>query len=1060
MCGIFGLITKQSNDNKMQELVHSKNTKILEHMKHRGSDSDGMFSDPKCYLLCSRLNMCDTDMDISLPFCCGDIVVVYDGVIFNYNELREQLINEGKYFRTMSEVEVIVKCYETYGSEFVERLIGQFSICIYDLKRREVYIYRDRLGVKPLFYYESVNYFIFSSSINAIRECFENNLSIRQASISSYLSFNNVIDENTFHDGIKKLAPSSYVLIHKNIATKFNYWNLSQDNVNTSPDIYDSINRLDEKLLTVIKRNLPNEDNINIFLSGGLDSSTIVAYINKLFDIDSSLTKKIHTYSIGFDSDNEFPYASLVADKFQTEHENIITNADDYIESMIDLISFKGEPLNVPNEPLIYIMAQKTKTNGNIILSGEGMNDLLHGYGKLFISYYNYLNDPSEPFYRYFIEKYNSLPSEYKKNLFQKTQQEMLTKFEEDDAKLFEQCFAKCDDLHYQDKIGYIMLKLHLPGILAQLDNATMLASVESRVPFLDHDFVEHCFYRIYREHKIMLLKAIPTFELMEKSPAEISEKFDSPKYILKQLMTKILPIDVIDRKKVNFTVPIEKILMEKYEIIVQLLTSGSINNLKLFDLSGIKEKFINSSRDDISSSNKCNATDIQALWFILNLEIFSQIFVDNKQISDVKTFFHVDPQYKYEKSKLLDNIVIPFDIQLQRYIKLYIIKSLFEKFNIEYFAYGGTMLGCVRHKGFIPWDDNIDLMIMDEQCPKITGDFLMELLYAGFQIKKSPEGYKIIDFVDEGSNFSVDVFIAQYIDDNKTQINFCSPYCLEHFPNRVINTEDLYPLIEYQFGFFTLCGIKDPINYFDNCKFGNYMNCALISKLHMTSRNDVLQAFLTKYNVKHLIVRDMARVSHRDNVVYTEDWKQFFNRTKENIPIDFNTKNYQLLNADLSEYNNIDLYIHYIMHGRFEKRLYSFDAILPPDFDINGYKCLNPDLSKLSDHMLRVHYVTTGRHTNRKYNIRSLLPYDFDSNRYKYLNKDLDKLSEEELIYHYIHQGCKEKRYYSYDGILPTDFSYIGYVKCNRDIKLHNEREAIIHYINTGRKESRKYKL
>lgn len=1066
MCGIFGVITKNNTEGtKMQEIAISRRTKILEHLKLRGPNSSSMFGDTKCYLLCCKLNVCESDEDMPTEnseqlsetiLTSGDIVLAYDGQISNNNELRKQLIAEGKHFTSYSDSEIIVKCYEVYGSEFVERLTGQFAFCLYDTKRKEVYLYRDRFGIKPLYYYESNEYIIFSSSINAIRECFDIKPIILHSSISTYLSFGNVIGTETFYENIKKLEPGHYILIHKHIATIFNYWDLNQSNVNAYPDIYESMSHLETKLTSAIMRNTPQSEIINIFLSGGLDSSTIVYYVKKLIDTGIINAKSIHTYSIGFDSENEFIYASLVAEKFQTYHENISTNTDEYIESMIDLISFKGAPLNTPNEPLTYIMSKKVTSNnvGNIILSGEGIDELLHGYGQLFISHYNYLNDTSIPFYKYFIDKYSyshhCLPHEYKQKLFKSSAIPMINVSDENNSRLFDECFTKCNELHYQDRIGFAMIKLHLPCLLDVLDNATMFASIEGRVPFLDHDFAEYCFNRIYREHKIMMLKDIKLTDLMDKKPEDISEKFDSPKYILKQLMNSRLPLDVLSRKRSNFNVPINIILSEKFEIIIQMLTEGSIHHLGLFDLDELKQRFASQSYD------QC---DMYALWLLLNLEIFSQLFVDMKQISDVKTFFHVDPLFKYEKDKLLERIIIPYDVQLQRYIKFYIIKTLFEKFNIEYFAYDSTLLGCVRHKGFIPWDDNINIMIMEEQCAKFTGDFLMELLYAGFQIKKSLTGYEISDFLDTSCNFFINVYTAQFMNTENTFINFSSQQLIDELPNRHIGTNDLYPLVQYQFGFYTIYGIKDPIKYFEQCEFGNYMHCATIKQLHNHENNDVLQAFLSKYNMSSLIVRDISLITHVDKVIYTDDWKHFFNRTKNFIPSDFNPINYKLLNGSLANLDTMELYVHYIMHGRFDKLLYNIDTVLPPDFDIKGYRCLNSDIAHLSDHLLRVHYVTTGKNTNRKYNIRSLLPYDFVPETYKYLNSDLSDMTEDQLISHYINIGCNSKLYYKTEGVLPVDFDAKKYMRINKDLKLTSEQSAIIHYINIGRKESRKYK-
>ena len=1054
MCGIFGIISKnEKNYNDIiTKVIEQKKQRILDNLSPRGPDSCGEFHDEKCYFLSTRLKICDLSETANQPFSSNGIILVFNGEIYNYQELRDQLKEKNRHFRTLSDTEVIVRLYEEEGLAFVDKLIGIFSFCLYDTKHKEVLLYRDRFGVKPLFYHENDNAIIFSSDIPSILECLDNDQKkVLPTSISSYLSFRNVIGTDTFYKRIKKLEPGHYMMIHRNVCSICEYWSLKTSNIDTIPDLYDSIDALRQNLYNAVLRNLPQDDIINIFLSGGLDSSAIVYFADQIVKTGFVQPKMIKTYSIGFDSNNEFDYASIVADKFQTEHTNILTNTDEYIENMIDLVSFKGEPLNVPNEPLIHIMSKQVKTVGNVVLSGEGADEILHGYGRLFVSYYNYLNDTSSPFHEYFMKKYSYLSEDYKKSIIRPDIWKNDIQEDEHLKRLFEMTFGECSDVHNQDKIGYTMIKLHLPCLLSRLDNATMYASVEGRVPFLDHDIVEYCFYRIQREHKIKLLREIPLSQLMEKPPEEISEKLDSPKFILKEMLQNDLPIDVTSRKKVGFTVPIDRILLEKYEVVVKILENGYINKLNMFMLTELTDRF---------KTQKIRSEDTFTLWLLLNLEIFAQLFIFKVPMCDVKSFFLVDPQYKYEKTKLIDRIMIPRDAQLQRYIKLYIIKSLFEKYDIEYFAYGGTMLGCVRHQGYIPWDDDIDLMIMEEQCLKITDEFRMELLYAGFQIKKSPEGYKIFDYLD--GTFFVDVFLAQYVDAEKKTINYTSSHFLQHFPGRFITTDELYPLVEYKFGFFTIMGMKNPENYFMRCHFGDYMRSAIISQLHDRSNNDILQAFLTKYGLGSLLLRDTSIVSHKDNVVYTDDWKQYFNRAKDFLPTDFNPYNYLILNKDLlpQDYTDtLELFIHYIKFGRNENRVYNIDSVLPFDFDVRGYRCLNPDLSTMTDHQLRAHYVTSGKDSKRVYNIRSLLPYDFNPDTYIYLNPDLDGMNEDQLIYHYIHHGKVEKRYYTKEGFVPSDFSYKHYTTLNPDLKITKERDAIIHYIMYGRKENRRYK-
>lgn len=1050
MCGIFGIISKRKEkyNSIVQYVIDNKKHKILANLYNRGSKTNGEYQGDKCYLLHTQSDSVDTPQ----PYITNNIILILDGEIHNCIELRNELLNCGYKFNTQSDIEVIAKLYENMGCSCFNKLIGNFAICLYDTKQQQVFLCRDRMGVKPLFYHENNNVIIFASDIISVIDCLDNDKkNILPTSISSYLSFQSVLGQNTFFEEVKKLKSGYYLMVHGNVSIPCEYWKLNTEDIDVVTNIYDSEHTLSKLLLDATYSNIPKNGDINIFLSGGLDSSTITYYANEINNKENS-KRKIRTFSIGFDNCNEFEYADLVADKFQTEHTNITVSTDDYIENMIDLISFKGEPLSEPNEPLIYIMAKTAKTNNNIVLTGDGADELLFGYGQLFDIYYKYLNDTSIPFCDYFMEHYTRIPENYKKSILTTDMWKERVLCDNTLKNIFSELFNECVGVHYQDSIGYVMLKLHLQHTLSKLDNATMCASVTGRVPFIEHDIVDYCFYRIHREHKIKLLKEFSLMQLMDKTPQEISEVMDEPKYILKCMMEKLLPVEVTKRKRINFIVPLEQIFAEKFEIIVKFLERGYIRKMNMFSIDELVKRVSNRTLQEY---------DILTIWSLLNLEIFSQLFMFNVHIRDIKSFFLVDPQYKYEKTKLMDKIIINRDIQQQRYIKLFVIKSLFEKYNIEYFACGGTMLGCVRHRGFIPWDDNINLMIMNEQCSKITDEFRFELLFGGFQIKKSMNGYKIFDYLDDNTCF-INITVMRYTDTDETSICYASNTFDNQSPNVTIMIDELYPLVEYKFGFFELTGMKNSENYFIKRDFGDYFKSATITKLHSVQNNDMLQSFMNKYNLKHLLIRDISLLTRIDNVVETDDWKQYFIRAKEYIPFDFNPHNYLLLNRDLSQdaYTDIiDVYIHYIKHGRIEGRLYNIETALPLEFDVRGYKCLNPDLKSLTDNQLKAHYIIIGRNCNRKYNIKSLIPYDFEPHIYAYLNPDLDNLGgdEDKLINHYINFGKNEKRIYIKD--IPPDFNYNKYLLLNPDIRTMNERDTIIHYIKIGRNENRNWK-
>jgi len=905
------------------------------------------------------------------------------------------------------------------------------------------------MGIRPLYYFETDNSLIFSSDIPSLLCCVnENEHKVNPECFSIYFNFNCICDQSTFFDNIKKLDGGHYIMVHCNICINRTYWDLDPQHIEFIPDIFDSMKNLGELIDNSVKSNIPDDDVINIFLSGGIDSSIIVDTVHRLIENKEISAKEIRTYTVGFDTNNEFDYANIVANKYHTTHHNILTNTDEYIESMIDLIQFKGCPLNSFYEPLIYVMSNNVKEKGyNVVLTGVGADELFYGYEKAFSSYYEYMRDSSEPLTEYMSKILSNVPNKIIENIVSKNVWDKYFQTDKTIVNYFNNILKKCEyDTHFQSKIDLVLFGL-IQRTLMSFDNATMLASVECRHPFLNNDLLEYSFYRISNEHKFKTNASIS--QLVYGQQNMNNDKIFTPKYIEKELYANKIPIDVIARKKNDFEIPIERVIDEKYETIIKILDSGYINNLKLFDFTNIIARF---------KSHNIDKNDIYLLWCIVNLEIFTQLYMFNISIDSVKEFFLVNQQYRSEKEKLLTLIIPTQDNNIQRYIKLFVIISILRKFKIEYFAVSNLMLGCVRHKGFIPWDDHVDLTIMHDQCCKMTIDLKYDLLYAGFQLKKTNEGYTITDYLDE-EDFCVTIFIGNYENDEQLKIIYDE--------SKSIYKSELYPLVDYNFGSYTIIGIGQPHEYLLRCGFGDYMKSDYIKHLRNIRKNDILFEFLQKNNLDAILIRDVAMLTYTDHVPVTDDWMQYFIRAKDMIPHDFNYNTYLLLNKDLDpkKYNEpTDLFVHYIKQGKKEGRKYIFD--LPLDFDVMGYRCLNPELLDVykTDKELCAHYMTLGSKQNKKYNIKSILPNDFDVETYAYLNEDLDNFNNDEckLINHYVMIGKSEGRFYTIDRIIPKDFDYAKYIAINSDLQkngINTKRKAITHYTKFGRQQNRKYK-
>ncbi len=629
MCGINGFSWKD----------REKITRMNDAIKRRGPDDDGFFLDNNVTLGHVRLAIIDLSKKAHQPMKYekdGDVVwIVYNGEIYNYKELRKELENKGYTFMTKSDTEVILAAYLEWGTECVHKFNGMWAFAIYDVNKGKLFLSRDRLGIKPLYYYitDDKN-IIFSSEIKAILQ-HEIKRKINRNKLGEFLMFRGVVGEDTLFMGIKKLLPGHSMMydIRNKSFDVWRYWSIRANPEYENISFEDAIKKLDNLLEKSVKRRLVADVKVGAILSGGLDSSMVAAYMKKFSD--NVITFTVRFIDSKFD---EGEYARKVSSHIGSEHHEIYIDFYKYIEGMEEYAKIKDEPIGVPNEVALFLLSKYIRKMGvYVVLSGEGSDEIFYGYSKIFRSPYDlerlriFMNY-SDPLSKLKVE----LPSLYDRYngqliltlidmiLFRypywpkDVVDSILNDHDHNEARGYVNVFSRIlNEINHDEyhKLSYFFLNIHLPILLNRVDNATMENAVESRVPFLDHELVEFVF-SLPNHFKNPWKSWKDYMEASTKTSDEIAEKHDISKYILKKLAESQIPEEIINRKKMGFPIPFlewkDKLIMYAEK---KLLSKDS----KILEY--VPRKIIR----DLIHKFKMNDSNyaIQRIWMLISLELW-----------------------------------------------------------------------------------------------------------------------------------------------------------------------------------------------------------------------------------------------------------------------------------------------------------------------------------------------------------------------------------------------------------------------------------------------------
>jgi len=596
MCGLSGLFRPEGLQPEDREKVWRMTRTLI----HRGPDEEGFYDDNFIALGMRRLKIIDL-VTGRQPIANEDqsIWTVYNGEIFNFPELRAELEKRGHLFKTRSDTEVIVHLYEEEGPDFVHRLNGMFAIALWDKKRRRLCLYRDRLGIKPLHYSFLPDGLVFASEIKALLEAGVDR-EIDFEALSQFFSFEFIPAPRTIFRKIHKLLPG-HRLIYENRDIRIEkYWDVVFEPDDPARSENDYAEEILHRLRQAVRMRLISDVPLGVFLSGGLDSSTITSLMK---EIEAS---PIKTFAIGFreKSFNELHYARLVADYLQTDHQEFVVEPKLVTELVPRIMNYLDEPLADASVIPTYLISYLARQKVTVALAGDGGDELFAGYDTYkayrLATYYRrlprFINNPLRSLvnllpassqrlsFEFKAKKFllgidyppeianyiwwGAYPPQEKARLFSPELQQITSSNPYEPVAFHLQSCRAQDTL---DRLFYLDLKLYLQDdLLVKVDRMSMANSLEIRVPFLDYTFVEFA----------------------ARIPNRLKLKGLQTKYILKKAMAGRLPEEIFRRPKIGFDIPLGAWLRGDLKpFILEVLSPQNLSRHGFFNQAYIEKK-------------------------------------------------------------------------------------------------------------------------------------------------------------------------------------------------------------------------------------------------------------------------------------------------------------------------------------------------------------------------------------------------------------------------------------------------------------------------------------
>mgnify|MGYP004598838789 FL=1 len=605
MCGIVGLVTKKEKENTIKLMS--------DRIKHRGPDGDGYFIDGDVALGHRRLSIIDLSSGDQPMFNeDGSVVTVFNGEIYNYQELKEELIALGHDFKTKSDTEVLVHGYEEWHTDLPKHLRGMFAFAIYDKNKNEVFLARDNFGIKPLYYAKMNDTFMFASEIKAFLDVPDFEKIFNESILETYLEFSFVPTNETFFKGVHRLD-AGCSLLYKDGEIKLNkYFKLDFKEENMSFE--DAVKNISDVMKDSVEKHLIADVEVGSFLSSGIDSSYIV-----------SLAKPDKTYTVGYENKkyDETMYAKDLAEKLGIKNESKIITKEEYLENISKIMYHLDEPTSDPAAISLYFVAELASKDLKVVLSGEGADEFFGGYNyyreEVDYKFYNKLPYclrhiigkvasifPEGRGFNFLVRRGEKLENSYigvNRNFSSKMAKKVLkNNYELKAIDVTKDVYNEFKNYSNIDKMQAIDINFWLmKDILLKADRMTMASSIEGRVPFIDKE----------------------VFKVASHLPFDYKVTKENTKVALRAAAKEVIPTEAYKKKKLGFPVPVREWIKEgDFKEEVEKTLNSDVAN-KYFNT-----KIINKMFEEHINGKKDN---YRKIWTIYTFIKWYQVFFEGE---------------------------------------------------------------------------------------------------------------------------------------------------------------------------------------------------------------------------------------------------------------------------------------------------------------------------------------------------------------------------------------------------------------------------------------------